>query len=355
EGGAGGAAELRAPEEAASAAVALLLPLTGARAELGAALLDAAQLALFDLADDRLVLRPYDTGDTAPGAAAAAERALAEGAMLILGPVFSAATMAAAEPARARGVSLIAFSNDRSAAGPGVFLMGFSPDQQVARVLHFARERGLRRIAALVPQTGYGAEVSLALARAAAPLGLSAEDIVQYAADASDGDAAARALAQRRARFDAVLLPEGGPNLRQLAPLLPYYDVDPAAYRFLGTYLWLDATLGREPALVGGWFAAPALERHDAFRQRFAAAFGHEPPRLASVAYDAMALAIALARRGDFSSAMLTNASGFKGVDGIFRFGPDGIAERGLAVIEVTANGLTVVSPAPNTFQELTQ
>jgi hypothetical protein len=155
--------------------------------------------------------------------------------------------------------------------------------------------------------------------------------------------------------FQAVLLPEGGTNLRGLAPLLPYFDVDPRVVKFLGTGLWDDRDVGREPTLVGGWFAAPPPDARAAFAERFNASFGRNPPRIASLGYDAVGLAAVLARsgrvEGRFSEDALTNPNGFTGIDGIFRFMPDGSTERGLAVIEVKQDGFEVISPAPSTFQ----
>jgi hypothetical protein len=156
--------------------------------------------------------------------------------------------------------------------------------------------------------------------------------------------------------FDAILIPEGGNRLKSVAPLLPYYDVDPEKVHFLGTGLWDEPGLGTEPALNGGWYAAPPPGARADFDQRFRAVYKRPPPRLATLAYDATALAAVLARNAngpDFSAAALTNPSGFAGVDGIFRLRPDGLIQRGLAVLEVHRNGNTVVSPAPTTFQAI--
>jgi len=154
--------------------------------------------------------------------------------------------------------------------------------------------------------------------------------------------------------FDAIMLPEGGERLLALAPLLPYYDIDPAQVRLLGTGLWDDLRLGKEPALIGGWYAAPDPTQRADFEKRYATLYGAgSPPRIATLGYDATALAAALARPPngpDFSAQRLTNPDGFTGLDGIFRFRADGLSERGLAVLEVQREGPKVVSPAPTSF-----
>lgn len=143
-----------------------------------------------------------------------------------------------------------------------------------------------------------------------------------------------------------------------MAALIPYFDIDTPKIRLLGPNSWEDATLGREPALVGAWFGAPDPSARQPFEERFKAAYLRAPPRLASLAYDATGLAAVLARTNgqpDFSAAALRNPSGFSGVDGVFRFGDDNVIERGLAIIEIGPRALSVIDPAPTSFQAATQ
>ena len=373
--------------------IALLLPLSGSDADIGRDLLDAAQLALFDASPENFELTPRDTKGTPEGARDAAESAMQNGAQIILGPLFSSSVRAAALSARSRGVPVVAFSTDRNVAGNGVYLLGIMPDQQIGRIVAFAVGQGLGRYAALVPASPYGGAVIDALNRATNRYGGVVVQIEQYAPQAAEFRGPVLRLAdfeRRRASleaqrqrlaasddtlskqalrrlegvdtlgsltFDAVLVPEGGATLRRIAPLLAFYDIDPDKVRFIGTALWEEANLGREPSLVGGWFAAPPPAQSSAFLARFAQIYGRRPPRIATLAYDAVALAVALSSTPggrNFSPQSITNLSGFAGVDGVFRFRPDGIAERGLAVIEVEADGFRVISPAPQTFERVT-
>lgn len=372
--------------------VALLVPLSGESAQLGRAMFRAAQLALFDVGNEDLVLLPRDTRGTPEGAAEMARAALADGARLILGPLFADSVAAVTPHARDAGVSVVAFSSDRAAARPGVFVMGHLPAQQVERIAGFAGAEGLRRIAALAPDDAYGQRVVGDLRRASAAAGVTVVDAAFYPAAAraaSDVDDLVRALAdfdrrrralearrdELRARgdadaaaalarledadtlgpppFDAVFLPEGGARLLTVAPLLPFYDVDLDGVRLLGTARWESAPLGAEPALIGGWFAAPPPAARRVFEARFERFFGAPPPRLATLAYDAVALAGALAAQPDgpgLGAAALAAPDGFRGVDGLFRFLPDGTNERGLAVLEVAEDGVRTVDPAPESF-----
>lgn len=370
------------------ARVGLLLPLSGRYAAEGETLLRAAQLALFDTADERFTLLPRDTGGTAGGAAQAAQALLAEGVDLILGPLFAEAVKAVAVHARAGSVPVIAFSTDRAAASEGVYLLGHTPRAQIRRVFAHAAAAGHRQVALLAPETRYGTAVADEAAAAAVLTGLSLTRVRTYAPDASDASDVVRELAEydrrtqalkteRRALarqddaaarrrlerlktldtlgelpFDALLLAGGGASLRQVAPLLPFYDIDPAKIRFLGTGLWKERETLGERALAGGWFAGPDPVARRSFEARYGRIFGEAPGAIATLAYDATALAAALARAGaSFGPGAIGNRGGFLGADGLFRFDADGIAERGLAVFEVAGGGETrVVSPAPARF-----
>ncbi len=337
--------------------IAMLLPLTAPSKDaqnVAQALLDAAQLAVFDASNPNLLLIPKDTQGSESGARAAAEQAIEEGAEIILGPLFSTSVAAVTPVATSRGVPVVAFSTDREVARPGVYLLSFLPEYEVERITEFAVVSGYSRFAAMIPQTAYGQRVLSAFEQSVIDRAAFLIQTEQYYQSVDAMFEPARRLAAIN-DFDAVLLPEGGTNLRGLAPLLPYFDVDPRQVKFLGTGLWDDPTLGREPSLVGGWFAAPPPQARTAFADRFQASFGRKPPRIASLGYDSVGLAAALSIQLDstdrFSEAALTNPNGFTGVDGIFRFLPDGSTERGLAVIEVTADGFKVIDPAPQTFE----
>ncbi len=400
----GGAQDLTRPDQPGGIKIGLLLPLSGPAAEAGQAMLSAAQMALFDAGDQRLILLPRDTGGTPEGASAAVEAALNEGAEIILGPVFADAVRAVAPITRARRISVVAFSNDRTVAGDGVYLMGLLPEDQVTRVVNFAFLQGLRRFAVLAPDSPYGQRVVDSLREAVFANGAEITQTVLYPANAGPGDeellASVRQLADYDRRreelenqrdvlarrkdelsrlalkrlegldsfgeldYEAVLLADGGTRLTAVAPLLPFYDIDTKEIRLLGTALWDDPSITAEPALQGAWFAAPPPAGREAFRKRFQEVYGQKPPRIASLAYDALALAAVMVVEqptesafGDrfidiFGEQALTNASGFAGYDGIFRFSFAGTAERGLSILEVRGQGFEVVDPAPKSFED---
>lgn len=367
----------------------LLLPLSGPNAALGQGMLDAAQMALFDVPDAHLTLLPRDTRGTADGAAAAARDLLDRGVRILIGPL-TAGEVAAVKPIAAeRGVPVLAFSTAATLAGDGTYLLGFLPGEEVRRIVAFAHDKGAQRFAVLAPATPYGQLVSDALRQAAAEQKVAVVQSVTFDPTAIDPSPAVRQLAKYDSRkaaldaqrkqlqlardpasqealkrlsdqqlagdvpFDAVLLPVGGQQLKTLAPMLASYGIDHARVHYLGTGIWDDPTLLAEPDLDGGWYAAPDPAGRADFEKRFQALYGHAPPRLATLAYDATALAGALTRGeqgANFTADALDNENGFLGLDGIFRLRPDGRVERGLAVIEIHKSGATVVGPAPQSF-----
>lgn len=351
---------LMPPPSARSGTAAVLVPLSGPQGALGAALLNAAQLALFELGDPAFALLAFDTKGTAEGAAQAAQAAIAQGAEIIVGPLLSSEVKAAAFHSRAANIPLVGFTTDRTAAGAGVYVLGFLPGPQADRVLAQAQAAGLKRVAVLAPGNDYGRRLVEYLAEQA---GLGGSAIVAqgfYDPAAQDWAMAANNLVKANPAnpadigFDALLLADDGQRLRSIAASLHLQGIDPAKIKLLGTMLWLESRPGSEPALVGGWYAAPPAADHADFDRRYQKAFGGKAPRLASLAYDATALTLVLAkaRPHDYSPATLTNPIGFAGVDGIFRLRPDGLAERGYAVWEVQAGGQDrQVAPPPAGFQ----
>ncbi len=383
--------EVTDPNEAR---VAILLPLSGSSAVLGRAMLDAAQLALFEVADKNFVLMPFDTSGTEHGALRAAEAAVKARARLILGPLHAAAVNAAAPVARAANVPIVAFSNSREVAGDGVFILGFVPRQQVEAIVGYAASEGLLRFAVLAPSDDYGRSVMEAardaveagggfLTRAsfydpaAKDLTEAVKNFANYAArrgelvaqrqilESRDDEVSRRALRRLEkletigeVPFEAVLLPESGERLRTLSALLSYFDIDRPAVRMLGLRSWdLIGNLGSEPALIGAWYAGSPTDERKRFAVRFKKAFGRSPPRLATLGYDATALAAILGQGEngpDYSLAALAGSGGFLGVDGIFRLRANGITERAFAIHEVTREGTVERRAAPRSFAPVT-
>ena len=336
--------------------VGMILPLaSGAPATraLAAAMLKAAQLALYDAKKPNIMLMTADEGTTPQDAAAAATKLLAQGAEVIIGPLFGPSVSAVAPVARDRGVPVLAFSTEKSVAGNGVYLLSFLPQGEVKRVVSYAASQGHHNFAAMVPQSAYGDLIAGAFNDAVKSAGATSLDVEHFTPNSNAVLAPSAAVAKTNA--DAVMIAQGGSILRAIAPSLGFSGLDKGKVKLLGTGLWDDPAIAREDMLLGGWFAAPEPDADSGFNSRYHDAFGANPPQLASLAYDAVAL-VALLSSGEpyhrFTQSALMDPNGFSGVSGIFRFNADGTSEHGLAVLEVAPDGFHVASPAPKTFQQ---
>ncbi len=338
----------RLPADETRNRVAVLVPLSGGNAALGRSILNAANLALLDTGGQRIRITAYDT---TRGAAVVANEALADGNGLFLGPLLAEDVRVVAPLARRADVPVVAFSNDVSVAGDGAFVMGVNPDQTIGRVVAFARSRGAQRFGGLVPTGVYGQRTGQALTRAVEAAGGNLVGMQSYDRTPGNLRAAATRL-NAQGRHDAVLVADSVQAALQAMPVVRATSPQP---RLLGTELWATETNpGANVGLRGAWFAAPSDANFGAFRTRYRARYGVNPFRLASLGYDAVLLTVRIAANWPigrrFPDRALRDSEGFAGVDGAFRFGRDGVAERALEVREVTATGASTVSPAPRGF-----
>ncbi|MBN9588592.1 MAG: penicillin-binding protein activator [Alphaproteobacteria bacterium] len=335
--------------------VGVILPLSSgspATRNLAQSMLKAAELAMFDSKNHGILLMVGDEGNGGAQAAEAAKNLLAQGAEVIVGPLFGPSVAAVAPVARDRGVPVLAFSTERSVAGDGAYLISFLPQNEVRRVVSYAASRGHQKFAALIPQSAYGDLALNEFENSVKAAKGQVVDIERFTPRTGAVMGSAGAVAKSGA--DAVLIAQGGPLVKEIAPTLQFDGMGPGKVQLMGTGLWDDASLQKEPTLEGSWYAAPSPKADDAFNERYRATFNSPPANLASLAYDAMSL-VALLAEGQpyhrFTQSALMDPNGFSGVDGIFRFNADGTSERGLAVLEMTPLGPVVVSPAPTTFQ----
>jgi ABC-type branched-subunit amino acid transport system substrate-binding protein len=305
-------------------------------------------MAVLDTGGTLIRVTVYDTG---AGAAAAAQRAIAEGNRVILGPLMAEEVRAVKPVAAAARVPLIAFSNDMSVTGEHVYLMGHAPEQSVARVVNYAQSRGITSIAALVPAGVYGQRASGALLKSAADANTRVAAIQIF--DRSPQSAASAVNRLGANPYGALLIADTSRVAASAA--VQARKGGGASARLLGTELWnTDPGLATLSSLRGAWFASVSDGMYRQLASKYRVRFGTAPSRLASLGYDSVLLVTKIAADwrmgGPFPEERLTDRGGFAGIDGAFRFGRGPIAERMLEVQQVDAGGVTVVDPAPSGF-----
>lgn len=342
--------------------VALLVPLSanGNTAQAAQNIRNAAALALQEFQGANIQILVKDDLGTPEGARAAAREAISQGAELILGPLIASSVSAAAEIARPAGIPVIAFSTDASVAAPGVYLLSFLPRNDVQRIVSYAASRGIHSIAALLPDNPYGTLAEAALRESAAAAGIQIVALERYALDRGAMQVSAERIADVviAGQADAVFMPDGGDAAPFMAQIMGAKGIRPGTIRFLGSGQWNDDRIRAETALAGGWYPAPETSGFAAFSSRYSAAHGQAPSPIATLGYDATILAAGLAANfgpARFAAATITNANGFRGIDGAFRFLANGTNQRTLAIFEVQRSGAsTVVDPAPRGFTATT-
>jgi branched-chain amino acid transport system substrate-binding protein len=331
--------------------VALLVPLSGVNGAVGQSIANATTMALLDTNADNLRITTYDTAGGAPSAAA---RAIADGNRLILGPLLGDDVPAVSATARAAHVPVIAYTNDATVGARDIFIMGSVPGQSIGRTVNYARAKGATRFAALVPSGEYGQRAAAAFVDAVRAAGGTMVGMENYDRGNTSITSAARRLRVKGAA-DAVLIADGARVAAQAAPLLkPAVAATP---RILGNELWSgESVIASTPALRGAVFSAVADTRFRQFAESYKNRFGVQPYRIATLGYDSVLLTLRIARDWQagttFPMARLADKGGFLGLDGAFRFGPNGVIERALEVREVHAGGVGVVSAAPVRFDD---
>jgi branched-chain amino acid transport system substrate-binding protein len=334
---------------------ALILPLsaTGNAAVAAQSMRNAAEMALAEFNNPDIQLLVKDDGGNAAGAQQAAQQAVDEGAEIILGPLFALTVGPVGRVARSRGIPVIAFSTDTNVAARGVYLLSFLPESDVERIIGYAAGQGRRSFAALVPDNAYGSVAEAAFKQAVARRGGRVVALERYPADRGQMQGPVRTVAQAARGADAIFIPDGADAVPNVVQVLIANGVDTKRVQLLGTGLWEDAQIFSNPQLDGAWYAGPDSNGFRSFSGRYRSRYGRDPVRTASLAYDAVALVAALVKtqgKQRFSEEVLTNGSGFTGIDGLFRFRPDGTNQRGLAVLRVSPTGGQVISPPPKDF-----
>jgi len=340
--------------------VALLVPAGSATqgdAILAASLENAARMAVSDLAGVQIDLRVYDTQGDPAMAAQMARQAADEGARIILGPVRSAEANAVGTAVAADGLNVLSFSNNPSIAGNNVFVLGLTPDNAARRVFEYAARNNRGQVMVVGEETTSGQLVMAAINRAVDGTGanvvasetyeFSQQGIVNALGDISRS---ARSTGAQSLLFTA----DSAGALPILAQLLPDNRIAHPQFQFMGITQWnIPAATLQLRGLQDGWFTMPDPALTGQFEARFTQTYGEAPHPIAGLAYDGIAAIGALIGTGApdaLSRSSLTQGSGFVGVNGIFRFMPDGTNQRGLAMATIRDNAVVILEPAPRSF-----
>lgn len=341
--------------------VALLVPGGSAQEsdnELARNFENAARLAIADLEGVEIDLRVYNTaGGNPQQAAIAATQAVNDGAKIILGPLFGEAANAAGVAVAARNVNVLTFSNNTAFAGGNVFLLGATFENTANRLVRYANGRGIARYMIVHGEDLAGQVGRDAIASAIVRSGGEITGVVSYPLSQQGIFTATRGIVDsvRGSGAQAVFTTAGAnADLPIVATALPDAGMDTERSPFIGLTRWDTLPQLRDlPGLQGGLFALPDQGTTTLFDARYTATYGQAPHPLAGLAYDGIAAIGALAAAGNegaVTKEALIQPQGFRGTAGVFRFLPNGLNERGLAVATFQDNQVVILDPAPRSF-----
>ena len=340
--------------------VALLLPRGSGQAGdevLAKSLENAARLAISDLDGVTVDLRVYATAGNPATAATVAVQAVNEGAKIILGPVYGAAANAAGAAVAGQNVNIMAFSNNTDIAGGNVFVLGHTFENTADRLVQYAVGQGKTKIMIVSAQDQAEDKGRASIAAAMSRNGATQAGSTSFELS-QDGVVKAVPTITNSAQTngaEALFFTSGTAGaLPILTQLIVENGLDPSITQFIGLQRWdIPANALELPPLQGGWFALPAPGPSSEFRNRYRATYSDSPHTIAGLAYDGIAAIGALVKAGKSNALTvsgLTQATGFAGVNGIFRLRTDGSIERGLAIATIRDNKLVVIEPAPRSF-----
>lgn len=352
--------------------IGMLLPLTGKSEKIAEDLRNAGILAQFELAPENYELSFYDTKGTQDGAKEALNQALNDKMQMILGPLFAKEVSAIRSMAQKNDIPVISFTSDEDVLSEGIYSMALTIQNQTERIIRFACEKGAKRLAIMAPDDKAG-DIAIDSAKKTASqcgmevtklsvynptfinfepyvLSVLPENFVQIRKDKLAQKKRARLglkeeekqptpteelTVKEQLEFDALFIADDGNRLKSISALFGLYDVYPQDVLFLGLSTWNEPSLSNEGSLKGAYFPLLPASGYEKFSKNFKDTYGKKPSRLASLAYDAVALSAALTANGIPDLSVIHNPSGFLGTDGLLRFSQNGTAERLMEIHQI--------------------
>lgn len=369
--------------------VALLLPMSGKYKDLGWSLINTATMSLFD--NDRrsnIELVLIDSKDTARSAEKAFDEIIDRDIKIVIGPVFSNQTDEISGDARRNNITVISLSNNRDLMDNidedgGVFLAGMMPEAQIDKIVSYAMQKGKYSFAAISPNNQYGLTTTTMLKKIVKDrdgmfilselyepngrgLSRAVDRVVKsFSVPSQMAEGSGNKLDEDFTLADiqktypqVIFVPESGRNLARIARLIKQKNRDERDFKIIGTSQWDDLSTLNEANLIGSWFVAPENDEFRKFEKTYYKIYNKFPPRIASIVYDSVGAISQLVRHKkgevpkaiDFSNYANSSNNGFEGIDGQFKYLPNGLVQRNLAVLSVGRGKFDVIERPAEEF-----
>jgi|LauGreSBDMM110SN_4_FD.fasta_scaffold13300_3 ABC-type branched-subunit amino acid transport system substrate-binding protein len=352
--------------------VGLFLPFSGKNKELGWNLFNAATLSLFDNDENNNIeLVLIDSGDSANEATKAFKEILNQEIKIVIGPVFSPLVEAIEKDVKENNIVVISLSNNQKLIGKttnksGIFLAGIMPENQIEKIVSYAVNQDKSSFSIIAPNNQYGLTITNLLKTIskkkdgtfitselydsnAQDFNKLAERVVKsfrapsHLAEGGGNKPKAALKESDRIYSKIIVIPESGKVLSKIVEAIKQQNPDEREFQIVGTSQWDDISTFNDPNLVGAWFSAPESQKFRIFEKSYYQTFNKYPPRISSIVYDSVAVIASLVEKrkdmrievGDFTAYSIWPKNGFEGIDGLFRFLPNGLVQRNLAILEV--------------------
>lgn len=334
--------------------VGVLLPLSGKAATIGQGMQNAMFMATDDLKNDHLVLKFYDTKSTEEGAEEAAKRAIYEGAELILGPLMGEEVSSISKIALSADIPVVSFTTSPQVLQKGIYSIGLLNGEQIDRAISYAASKGRTRLVMMVPNNNSGLNIVKSAILSSKANNVNLKKVAFYNPNTVDFSSSVQSVSAGK-DFDAVLVAEGGNNLKSIASMFAYNDIMYPDVLFLGTAAWDGTNLSKETILYHSVY--PMVSKgygNSYFSDKYKETFGEHPKPVYSFAYDSVLLASALSTKNkDDLIDGITGKGGFIGVNGLFKIQETGQSRHSLEMLEITKEGPKVVSAADKRLNEI--
>lgn len=325
--------------------VAVILPLTGKASSIGAGMQNAMFLASDDFKNNKVVLKFYDTNSSMDGANQAAQRAISEGAQLILGPLMSEEVEGVADIALSADVPVVSFTTSPQVLQKGIYSIGLLNGEQIDKAISYASTRGRKKLALLVPDNNSGLNIAKSALMSSLKQDVELVKIGFYNQNTLDFSSIIAEISAPL-DFDTILIAGGGNRLKSMASMFAAHNnVLYPDMLFLGTSAWEGTNLSKETTLHHGVYPMMNKGYGAYFSDKYKNTFGEQPKPIYSFAYDSVLLASTIAAKNQKNiEDVITSKNGFIGVNGYFKILPTGESVHSLDMLEVTADGPKIIS-----------
>jgi len=356
--------------------VALFLPFSGKNKDLGFSLFNSATISLFYNDPNGIIeLVLFDSKENPKDSEKVFKEIIDKKIKIVIGPIFSNSVEAIEKLARQNKITVISLSNNQNLINKidkegGVFISGILPEIQIEKIVNYAIGQGKLNFAIIAPSNQYGKTITELLKKFVRSKQGNFITSEFYDNNSKDLDRVVERVINSfilpenltKAKKDkdlvisdydriypqVIMIPESGKIASKIISSIKKQNKEERDFQILGTSQWDDKSIF-DSNLINAWFPAPENEKFSDLENFYYSKYEKFPPRLASIVYDMIGLIAEITNRkqgqtpnlGDFINFKNGDKNGYQGVDGLFRFLPNGLTQRNLAVLKITTSGKT--------------